>query len=329
MSLAIRVLRFIERMRRPLPIPVSLPGSLRNGTSQDSVQWDLSDTTAQPVMKSLWWNPALFSVMIPSAASDLGYLPIEFSSPIGAEYGNAVLRWFPAQGLPANTDAPACLVLHETGPTMIAAVSFARGLAKQGIHAFLLVSSGYGERSERAPENILDWYRATIQEARRARDVIAALPTVSPTGISLLGISLGGFIASVAAAIDLAFADVFLILCGVDIYAILKSGNADAREWLERLYALGFSDDQIRTECNAIEPANVVHRLDRAQTHLFVGRYDRVVRPEYSDQLASKIGLPHGQYHRLRCSHYSGVIFLPWMVKTIAKQIHRSAEHRR
>ena len=204
---------------------------------------------------------------------------------------------------------------------MIAAVSLARGLAKRGIHAFLLVAAGYGERRSYATSNILSWFQGTIREARRARDVIASLPTVEPNSISLMGVSLGGFIGSVTGALDTAFAEVFLILCGVDLYGILKSGDAHAREWLRRLHSLGMSNAEIERQCSTVEPERVVHRLNPTRTHLFSARYDQVVRPKYSDRLAMSIGLPESHHHRMNCTHYSGVIYLPWITKLIARRI--------
>jgi hypothetical protein len=142
-----------------------------------------------------------------------------------------------------------------------------------------------------------------VADARRSRDVIAALPGVSRVGVQ--GTSLGGFVAAVAASIDRAFDPVILALIGGDVCGILTTGRMDAARVHQRLRRAGYDDERLRQELWDAEPLRLAHRLDPARTWLFSARWDQVVAPAFSARLADAARLPSRHRRTLGGCHYT------------------------
>jgi hypothetical protein len=200
-------------------------------------------------------------------------------------------------------------------------------MAKAGVHAFVLHMPQNGRR--RSVSEPHDWsaflpsLRQGAADARRARDVIAALPTVTGP-IGLQGTSLGGFVATVTASIDNAFDRVLLALTGGDVYGILTTGRMDAARVRKHLHDAGFDDARLRSWLWGMEPLRVAHRLDPRRTWLFSARFDQVVAAAHSRRLAAEIGLDWQHHRHFGGCHYTCVLsaprFLSEMIRAIPRQ---------
>jgi dienelactone hydrolase len=184
-------------------------------------------------------------------------------------------------------------------------------LASAGVHGFVLHLPQNGRRADAgAPHNwtqFLPSLRQNAADARRARDVIAALPLIAGN-IGIQGTSLGGFVAILAAAMDGAFDPVILAITGGDLAGVLKYGQADAARVRERLHAAGYTDASLRDWLWKVEPLRVARRLNPKRTWLFTARNDQVIPPFCSQQLADAIGLDERHHRWLSGNHYTAVM---------------------
>ena len=78
--------------------------------------------------------------------------------------------------------------------------------------------------------------RQAVCDVRRAAVWLAARPDVEPQRIGVAGISLGGIVSALAAAVDPAIRDGAFLLAGGDLSSILwgmPEGAAYRKRWLE------------------------------------------------------------------------------------------------
>ena len=226
-----------------------------------------------------------------------------------------VLDWHIARNERGHfTSGPAILVLDILRGHNRVSAYVAKTLAKAGIHGFVLHMPQDGWRCTAGKPH--DWraflpsLRQAAADARRCRDVIAALPLVKgPIGIQ--GTSLGGFVATLSSAIDDAFDVTLLTLAGGNTFDVLSHGKMDAARVRRRLHEAGYDDDSLRRWLWNIEPLRVAHRLDPSRTWLYSARFDQVVSRANSDKLAAAIGLDREHHRRIFGCHYTSVLFAP------------------
>jgi hypothetical protein len=320
-------------------VPRSIWRSLRPGDSlpvrdgqtlqiTDSIPTaDIIDPLAGPVLNNLLWNHLTFDAECRAHDTD-GILSIQFRSPLplGIEKSDdVVLDWHLARDATGRSIAgPAVVVLDILNGGNLVAGYIAKTLAKSGIHGFVLHMPLTSQRS--LADGKIDWaaflpaLRQAAGDARRARDVIAALPLVTgPIGIQ--GTSLGGFVATLAASIDNAFDPVVLALTGGDVFGVLTTGKMDAARVRQRLLSVGYDDTKLREWLWQIEPLRVAHRLDPNRTWLFSARFDQVVRKIYGQQLASTIGLGWHHHRQFAGCHYTCILGAPRFLSELVRAI--------
>jgi hypothetical protein len=231
-------------------------------------------------------------------------------------------------------NAPAVLILDILQGGNLVSGYIAKTLVRNGIHGFVMHMPQNGQR--RGAGESHDWsafipsLRQAAGDARRARDVIAAMPLVNGP-ISLQGTSLGGFVATLAAAIDPAFHTVCLALTGGDVFGVLRHGKMDAARVRRQLLNAGYDDERLRDCLWQIEPLRVASRLNPKRTWLFSARFDQVIPRGHEKQLAAAIGLDWQHHRQLAGCHYTCALgarrFLSELVgllpkNTIAKRPH-------
>lgn len=89
----------------------------------------------------------------------------------------------------------------------------------------------------------------------------------------------------------------------------------------EKLAEAGLTGEKLRTLAFTIEPTRIAHRLDPARTWLYSASYDKVVPPENALALAKAARLESGHHIRMLANHYSGIIYLPVVLKDIHTQV--------
>ncbi len=265
-----------------------LPGmslSVTDSIPQDAVRGCEGE---HAVIAALAWKPQTFTA---TACKDGDAdLAIRFPSPKpqgNADWDTAILDWHFARDRSGKViTAPAVVVLDILQGGNLVAGYIARNLAKSGLHAFILHLPQNGRRMKAGATH--DWsaflpsLSQGASDARRARDVVAALPMVSG-GVSLQGTSLGGFVATMAGSIDGIFDTNILALTGGDVFGVLSKGKMDAARVREQLRRVGFTDDKLREWLWQIEPLRIAHRLKPSRTWLFSARFDQVVPAPWQD----------------------------------------------
>jgi dienelactone hydrolase len=318
--------------RSKTPAPLSNQSQFDAKDSLDVGHDDNAD--AQECLSGLIWTPEAFSVDLEESSDNHGDWLVRFPSSRLSGNGlndRVAMEWYQAKGKSGKAiDAPAAVVVHESGSGMTVGRMIARSLQLRGIHAFMLHLPYYGAR--RGPEGrpagtaLLAALQQSIADARRAKDAVAALPFVESDRISLQGTSLGGFVTATTAGLDQAYHRVIVLLAGGDLYGVLINGKKDAAKVRDALIKADMSEEESRRMLATIEPLRLAHRMDRNRTWIFSGLYDDVVPPRNSKLLADAVGLAPSHHVQMPANHYSGIIFLPIITNQIATIMQEPAQ---
>ncbi len=284
---------------------------------------DETDVNAKRCLEGLKWDTAEFAVRVEAAEKDCGDWLVRFPSarPSGNEINDMVaMEWYQAKDKSGKLlEAPAAVIVHESGSGMTVGRIVARSLRSKGIHTFMLQLPYYGVRrgSDGRPNgsNLVSALQQGIADARRAKDAVAVMPLVDATRISLQGTSLGGFVTATTAGLDQAYHRTFVLLAGGDLYGTLMSGKKDAAKVRAELTKTGLSDEEVRAMLDSIEPLRLAHRVDAGRTWLFSGKYDDVVPPRSAQLFAEATGIDASHHIEMLANHYSGIVFLPMVTQ--------------
>ncbi len=310
---------------KQMPTPVTAPAKV---SLSPKSSFDAKDTLnigveqiadARDCLDALKWTPAGFTVRIEAAQKDCGDWLVRFPSakPCGDSINDEVaMEWYQARNKSGEPiDAPAAVIVHESGSGMTVGRLVARSLRSKGIHTFMMQLPYYGVR--RPPQgrptgtNLVGALQQGISDARRAKDAVAVMPLVDESRISLQGTSLGGFVTATAAGLDHGYHRVFVLLAGGDLYGTLMSGKKDAEKVRAELMKAGLGEDNVRQMLNTIEPLRLAHRFDPNRIWLFSGKYDDVVPPKSTKLLAEAAHLDASHHIEMLANHYSGILFMP------------------
>lgn len=277
---------------------------------------------ARAMLRGLNWRPERFSAV---CRVDTGWADaaVEFPSPfahLSNRRGTVSMNWHAARDpMGRLTHGPAVVVLDILQAGNLVSGYIARAFARRGIHGFVLDLPHSTKRGKRLRDchTLFTGMRQCIADARRARDVIAALPYVDGR-VGIQGTSFGGFVASITAALDNAFDVTCLALCGGDLYRIAMEGKVEAAKMRQALSVAGIRDDQaIREFVWQIEPMRLAHRLDPNRTFLWTARRDQVVPASCSQALASAANLPPDHLQQLSGCHYTCALATPWWTSRV------------
>ena len=281
-------------------------------------------------LKGLCWSPGEFSVTLEQATNDRGDWLVRFPSSIDsgdARNDLVAIEWYQARDADQKLiTAPAVVVVHESGSGMTVGRLFARGLQMQGLHAFMIQLPHYGERrtGKNRPDggNLISMMKQAVADVRRARDAVAVLPFVDTSRISLQGTSLGGFVSATAGSLDDGYDNVFLMLAGGELYDLIQNGKKDAAKVRERLEKAGLKGEELRKLTMVVEPTRIAHRLNPERTWLYSGIFDTVVPPKNALALARSARLTKPHHIQMTANHYTGIVYLPFVLSHIAKHAH-------
>ncbi len=292
-----------------------------------------SSEDARACLEGLKWAGAKFDVECRASGEEACDAVVTYPSPLpsGREQNDrVVLEWYAArdaEGRPMR--APAIIVVHESGSRMTVGRLVAQGLRPHGVHAFLIHLPHYGQRREGAtrPDGkvFLTLIRQAIADVRRARDAVAVLPLVDPGHIALQGTSLGGIVSATTAGLDDGYDSVFLLLAGGDLHDLLEHGQRDAAKFRMELARAGVTGEKLIEITRHVEPTRLAHRVDPERVWLFTAEYDQVVPKRNADRLASTMRLTPTHHVRLKADHYTGVVYLPFLLQQMARHVRTAA----
>jgi dienelactone hydrolase len=211
---------------------------------------------------------------------------------------------------------PGVVILHILGADFALSRYMAARLADRGVAALFIKLPYYGERRPPgAPQRFLSAdiertvlaMRQGICDVRRATAWLASRAEVDPGRLGVTGISLGGIVASVAAAVDPTLNRAALLLAGGDLARVLwempEGGKYKAR-WVES----GRDLDDLKALSDPFDPLTHAHRLVGKRVVMMAGKVDEVIPPASARALWEAAGRPPITWYD--CGHYSAVGFL-------------------
>jgi cephalosporin-C deacetylase-like acetyl esterase len=211
------------------------------------------------------------------------------------------------------------IVLHILGADFPLARYMAARMADRGVAALFVKLPYYGERQPqgRGPstkrflsadiERTVTSMRQAVCDVRRAACWLAARPEVDSERLGIAGISLGGIVASLAAAIDPSIKQGAFLLAGGDLSSILWGMPEGARyraQWIES----GRTRSDLKTLTDPFDPLTYANRLAGKRMLFIAGKVDEVVPPSSTLLLWEAVGRPPIRW--FDCGHYSAVGYL-------------------
>jgi dienelactone hydrolase len=224
---------------------------------------------------------------------------------------------------------PGVVVLHILGADFALSRYLSARLADAGVAALFVKLPYYGERRPDGPAaetrflsaNIgrsTEAMRQGILDVRRAVAWLAGRPEIDPARLGVTGISLGGIIASVAAAVDPSIDRVGILLAGGGLADILwnmpeREARIYRQAWLDSGRTFADLEDLVRP----YDPLTHAAGLKGKRVLMIAGNVDEVIPPHSARQLWEAAGKPPIRW--LDCGHYSAVGYLlPAIRETVA-----------
>jgi dipeptidyl aminopeptidase/acylaminoacyl peptidase len=267
-------------------------------------------------------EPAVFSYELEAVMETRRYTvsKLRFPSPIetpDAENNTVHAEYFAPLG--SGPKRPAVIVLHILGADFPLSRYLAARLADRGVTALFVKLPYYGERRPRGEgqqskrflsadiDRSVTAMRQAVCDVRRAAVWLAARPDVDPMRIGVAGISLGGIVSSLAAAVDPAIREGAFLLAGGDLASILwemPEGAAYRKQWIES----GRTKENLKALTDPFDPLTYADRLNGKRIMMIAGKVDEVVPPAATLRLWEAVGRP--AIHWCDCGHYSAVGYL-------------------
>ena len=244
---------------------------------------------------------------------------VRFPSPIvtpDPENNTVHADYFRPKGGKPGQKRPAVIVLHILGADFALSRYLCARLADRGVAALFVKLPYYGERRPKGPDKrflSVDMERSMLSmrqgvcDVRRGAAWLAGRPEVDPEKLGVTGVSLGGIVSSVAAAVDPTLNRAAFILAGGDLASILWEMTEGAKYralWL----ASGRTFADLQATTAPFDPLTYAPRLKGKRVLMIAGRVDEVIPPRSASALWEAAGRPKIVWYD--CGHYSAVGFL-------------------
>jgi dienelactone hydrolase len=265
-------------------------------------------------------GPAVFPFEIEPLRETDGYTiaAVRFPSPIVTpepENNTVHAEYFRPKG-PGRR--PAVVVLHILGADFALSRYLAARLADRGVAALFVKLPYYGERRPAgAPKRFLSAdidrsilaMRQAVCDVRRAAAWLAGRPELDPARLGVAGVSLGGIVSSVAAAVEPTLNRGAFLLAGGGLDRILwEMPERDAIRSKELWIASGRTRADLKALTEPFDPLTHAHRLVGKRIMMIAGNVDEVIPPDSARALWSAAGRPPIRWYD--CGHYSAVAYL-------------------
>lgn len=250
--------------------------------------------------------------------SDQGYdlYNVRFPSPIKTAHEELNTVWCEYYRVSGAGKRPGVVLLHILGPVDFTLERMvAVGLVTAGIDVALMKMPYYGQRKPpRVSPSIvardLDALVATVQQgvhdARRTAAWLGSLEHVDEERVGLCGISLGAYVAGLAAGVDGHFARAGLVLGGGDVAGVLWNESREVRRVTAQAKRLGYTRETLTEKLRIVDPNTFVARLGHTDVLMINGRRDRVVPPACTESFWRAAGRPRIIWYD--CGHYDGIL---------------------
>ncbi len=201
----------------------------------------------------------------------------------------------------------------------------ARRLAQEG---FLAAVMPLAYQFERAPPGIRsgDWTLSadlprtrfalsqSVEDARRAADLLLR---ERAGRLAVLGVSLGGHVASAVYSTDERFGAGAFLLAGGDVAETIWLASRETAQIKAALERAGVTREALGETLRTLDPATYASPARRDGAFLVGALADRIVPPDSVEALWSAYGEPRLRW--IHANHYSGVLFLPSLLGEVSE----------
>ena len=219
---------------------------------------------------------------------------------------------------------PAVIVLHIMGGDFALSRVFCNALAQQGTAALFLKMPYYGPRrpeglNERMvstdPEQTVARMTQAVLDIRQATAWLAAREEVDDQQLGIMGISLGGITAALAAGAEPRLQNVCLLLAGGDLGRIASESSLLAKhrnQWL----ATGADPEKAIAKIQVVDPLKYAMNVRGRRIMMLNARNDDVIPPVCTEMLWEALGKP--PIHYFKGNHYSVIWHIPKALHDVA-----------
>jgi dienelactone hydrolase len=214
-------------------------------------------------------------------------------------------------------ERPGVIVLHIMGGDFALSRLFCNALAQQGTAAVFLKMPYYGPRrpegmSERMistdADQTVERMTQAVLDIRRATAWLAAREEVADENLGIMGISLGGITAALAAGAEPRLQNVCLLLAGGDLGRIAAESALLARH-REQWLASGADPKAAIAKIQVIDPLTYADRVRGRRILMLNAETDEVIPRGCTEALWERLGKPPIRY--FRGGHYSVIWHIP------------------
>ena len=204
---------------------------------------------------------------------------LSFESPMPTPYevNNTVhAKYYPSnRKIPPNPPlakgGKAIILIHHRGGDIDTLDAMAKIFANRGISALTMLMPYHGIRAPEGTKSgefftsaniklTIDAFRQAVLEIHWATDWLQTLHS----HIGIVGISLGGIVATLACAHDDRLKTACICHSGADLAAITFRGLA-TQKIKEAFERIGITEEELRTYWKAIDPVNYIHKMKETQ----------------------------------------------------------------
>jgi dienelactone hydrolase len=248
-------------------------------------------------------------------------MELSFESPMPTPYevNNTVhAKYYPSH----KKGRKAIILCHHRGGNMESLDAMAKIFAKLGISALTMLMPYHGIRAPEGTKSgefftsanikrTIDAFRQAVLEIHWATDWLQTLHSQ----IGIVGISLGGIVATLACAHDERLKTACICHSGADLAAITFRGIA-TRKIREAFEKVKITEDELRTYWKAIDPVNYIHKMKETDVLQLNTIQDTVFPLSCQKKLSSAFKESNVKYKLslfpFPCGHYSaGKYLLP------------------
>lgn len=212
---------------------------------------------------------------------------------------------------------PAVIVLHILGGDFALARLFCHSLNQHGTTALFVKMPYYGPRRvpgvnrrmiAEDPQETVEGMTQAVLDIRRAAAFLASREEVDPDQIGIMGISLGGITASLAAAAEPRIQNVCLLLAGGD-FPKIAAESAEFRKQREKFKAAGKDPTEFESVIRQVDPLTHAALLRDRRILMLNAKSDEVIPRACTEALWTAAGEPEIVW--LSGGHYSVMRHLP------------------
>ncbi len=232
-------------------------------------------------------------------------------------------------GMKAGQKFPAVVCLHIIHDNFDLERMLCTRLAQNGVIALFFKQPYYGERGGKVGKAMLATGSAIfmggleqgLQDARRAVDILAALPEVDASHIGITGISMGAIQSATVCGMEPRIHKAFLTLGGCDIRKIVTTAHETRRM---RAFIEGrpqAEQDRVWACIDRLDPIHAggaLHKLaDGGNLRMVCAAQDEVVPPDCGRRLAEAAGFADRVTWLPGMGHYTAMAGFPQIMSDV------------